>query len=206
MAAYTKKEALSVIVDCAARYERCLNNANLLFVLQNRRDRHISYFEATFSHYNYLHLTGIKCSPNITAGDFYKRCLNNRLRTADFEFAPDGTTQLKLEVLPKLMTKNISATMAGDFDGLHQGLYTEKLAGGIKACLGFVRTTKGKFVPNTVLQIDIRQAVKRCLSVIATYHKMATDTTYTDLVYKSKIIEWDKIIFPSSLHNLPRSM
>ena len=50
--------------------------------------------------------------------------------------------------------------MVGDFNGCNPKLYTEKLAGGVKACLGFVKTHRAEYVPNTVLNTDIRTVTK----------------------------------------------
>ncbi len=50
--------------------------------------------------------------------------------------------------------------MVGDFNGCNPKLYTEKLAGGVKACLGFIKTYRAEYVPNTVLNTDIRTVTK----------------------------------------------
>lgn len=160
--------------------------------------------EVSFNPYNFLHLTGIKLADKTTATDFYERCLNHKLSPDDFSFAPDGTTQLKLEILPQLMVQNISAKMVGDFNGCNPKLYTEKLAGGVKACLGFVRTPYSEYVPNTVLNIDIRTATRLPLQVIATYRRKRSDSVYNELVYKAKKIDWDNITFPKDYDYLSK--
>ena len=126
MTKYNKQQAISIIIDCAAKYEENLNGYQLLFILKDKH-KHISSLEVSFYPYNFLHLTGIKLIDGTTATDFYKRCLNHKLSPEDFSFASDGTTQLKLEILPQLMLKNISAKMVGDFNGCNPKLYTEKL-------------------------------------------------------------------------------
>ena len=185
MTKYTKQQAISIIVDCAAKYEENLNGYQLLFILKDKH-KHISFLEVNFYPYNFLHLTGIKLIDNTTAADFYERCLNHKLSPEDFSFASDGTTQLKLEILPQLMKKNISAKMVGDFNGCNPKLYTEKLAGGVKACLGFVKTHRAEYVPNTVLNTDIRTVSKISQQVIATYRRKRADSSYQELVYKAK--------------------
>ncbi len=81
---------------------------------------------------NFLHLTGLKVKKHkynadgientndsddtISAKEFYEKCLAHRLSASDFEFARDGTTPLKLDVLPRLISKNLSATMIGDYN------------------------------------------------------------------------------------------
>ena len=195
MAKYTKQQAISIIIDCAAKYEEHLNDHQLLFILKDKH-KHISSLEVSFYPYNFLHLTGIKLINNTAAADFYERCLSHKLSSEDFSFASDGTTQLKLEVLPQLMQKNISAKMVGDFNGYAPKLYTEKLAGGVKACLGFIKTHRDEYVPNTVLNTDIRTATKTSQQVIATYRRKKSDSPYQELVYTAKKIDWNSITFP----------
>ena len=69
-------------------------------------------------------MTGFKT--NINANQFFDLCVNRRLKENDFEFADDGTTQLKMQVLPKLVNKNLSAKMIGDYNNFYPKLYTEK--------------------------------------------------------------------------------
>lgn len=203
MTKYTKQQAISIITDCAAKYKENLDGYHLLFILKDKH-KHISSLEVGFNPYNFLHLTGIKLADEITATDFYERCLNHKLSHEDFSFASDGTTQLKLEILPQLMTKNISAKMVGDFNSHNPKLYTEKLAGGVKACLGFVKTNYSEYVPNTVLNIDIRMATSLPLQIIATYRRKKSSSTYNELVYKAKKIDWNSITFPEKYTYLPK--
>ena len=184
MAKYTKQQAISIITGCAVKYKENLDGYQLLFILKDKH-KHIFSLEVSFNPYNFLHLTGIKLADKTTATDFYERCLNHKLSPDDFSFAPDGTTQLKLEILPQLMVKNISAKMVGDFNGCNPKLYTEKLAGG-------------------VLNIDIRTATRLPLQVIATYRRKRSDSVYSELVYKAKKIDWDSVTFPKEYDYLPK--
>ena len=89
---------------------------------------------------------------SIPAVRFYEKCLGHRLTESDFELSDKGTTELKLDVLPLLISKNLSANMIGDFSSTHPKLYTEKVAGGKKAYIGFIFDTMSqKYVPNTVI-------------------------------------------------------
>ena len=99
----------------------------------------------------------------------------------------------------------VSVSVVGDFNGCNPKLYTEKLAGGVKACLGFVKTPYSEYVPNTVLNIDIRTATRLPLQVIATYRRKRSDSVYNELVYKAKKIDWDNITFPKDYDYLSKS-
>lgn len=91
----------------------------------------------------------------------------------------------------------VSPSLPAPANGYNPKLYTEKLAGGVKACLGFVKTPSSEYVPNTVLNIDIRTATRLPLQVIATYRRKRSDSVYSELVYKAKKIDWDNITFPT---------
>lgn len=48
MTKYTKQQAISIIIDCAAKYEENLNGYQLLFILKDKH-KHISSFEQKYS-------------------------------------------------------------------------------------------------------------------------------------------------------------
>ncbi len=186
----TKKEALAIIIKCAKAYNNNLNNKNLLFVAINQNKK-IYTFEVTFNSSNYLHLTGIKkikeiTGKNIAPRDFFKRCLNNKVSLENFEIAKDGTTELKLKVLPKLISPNLSAKMIGNFDGRNIKLYTERITGSTYGCIGFRNNINDHCnYPNTVLNDDIRKNVDHADRILITYRKDISETLYSEIVYKA---------------------
>lgn len=152
----------------------------------------------TFDIGNFLHMTGFKLrKPGINARHFFNLCYDKRLTEADFEFSTDGTTEMKMRVLPSLMKKNLSAKMLGDYNMSQPKLYTDKIAGSLSACMGFVRDGgEGRFVPNTVLEGDIRTKVKAADRIIATYRKSRSEEQYSEIVFTAKKVEWGKIVLP----------
>ena len=132
-------------------------------------------------------------------------CCDKRLSESDFEFAADGTTEMKMRVLPGLVQKHLSAKMVGDYNLSQPKLYTDKLAGSVGACMGFVRNGgKGRFVPNTVLEGDIRSMVKGSADrIVITYRKQRGDALYTEIVYTAKKIEWTALTLPEEYQYLP---
>ena len=145
MGQYTKEQAIKIVVTCAEAYKENLASKNLLFICQDKHKR-TSAIEFSFDASNFLHLTGLKIKKKkrgseesddaISAKEFYEKCIAHRLSVSDFEFAKDGTTPLKLDVLPKLISKNLSATMIGDYNSRNPKLVTDKLAGSTAACMG----------------------------------------------------------------------
>lgn len=200
----TKREVLSVVFSCATLYKANLVDKNLLFVTIDKYEQ-LNFTEVSFDTSNYLHLTGLKVDRGrIHANHFFNLCYDRRLREQDFELASDGTTEMKMRVLPALMSKNLSARMLGDYTGGDIRLYTEKLVGSVSACMGFVRNSgTGRYVPNTLLEGDIRTKTVRADRIIITYRKNRHDRYYSEIVYCAKKIDWPGIVFPEEYNDLP---
>ena len=112
----TKKDALNIVFSCAISYKENLAGRSLLFVTADKH-KVVRGLEVTFDSSNFLHMTGFKLSnKEIGANNFLSMCCDKRLSETDFEFAADGTTEMKLRVLPDLVQKHLSAKMVGDYD------------------------------------------------------------------------------------------
>jgi hypothetical protein len=194
-----KTEAIKIITDCAREYQHGLANRNILFLFGDLSA--VECFETTFLPRHFLHLTGVEPVPGRvrSSTDFYDRCRKSRLSPSDFEFAPNGTTDMKLTVLPQLMQIYHTANMIGDFDFTKSLLYTEKLAGNVSACMGFVRD--GAFyIPNTTLREDIRDlTVRPQKRILATFQKTIREPEYARLCYIAKGVDLFRIKLPGEL-------
>ena len=179
------------------RYKENLVDRSLLFITTDKH-KNVHCLEVTFDIGNFLHMTGFKLRKSgINARHFFNLCYDKRLTEADFDFSADGTTEMKMRVLPSLMKKNLSAKMLGDYNMSQPKLYTDKIAGSLSACMGFVRDGgEGRFVPNTVLEGDIRTKVKAADRIIATYRKSRSEEQYSEIVFTAKKVEWEKIVLP----------
>ena len=197
----TKDKAISIVVECAKKYEKNLVDKTVMFVCIDKYKK-VSYVELEFIKSNFLHLTGCKVKNGLSAKDFYNRCINGKLGVDDFELSQDGTTELKLEILSILLEKNLSANLIGDYKANNPKLYTEKIAGGVKAGMGIVLNKKGKYVPNTALNIDVRQYVSDYVRIIATYIKNKDEDKYYEQVYKAKKVNWDEIKYSKEIDDL----
>ena len=88
--------------------------------------------------------------------------------------------------------------MVGYYNGQQPRLYTEQLAGSVKGCVGFVKDKNiGRYVPNTLLEGDIRKKVTRPDRILVTYRKKIEEEMYTEIVYAAKNVEWEKISLPA---------
>ena len=166
-----KENAIKIITECAKLYNENLENKNLLFIFGAEKSP--EFFEASFLPRNFLHLTGVKIFEERVGGsvDFYERCLRGKLSPSDFSFADNGTTDMKLSILPQLMKIQICAKMVGTYDFAKSVLFTEKVAGNIYACMGFVKENN-YYIPNTALREDIRDiSVRPQKRILAIFKK-----------------------------------
>ena len=117
--------------------------------------------------------------------------VNKRLTENDFSFAKDGSTGQKLDILERMMLIKKNVTMIGEFTDRGPKLYTEKAAGNICGCIGFVKDKNTKLnVPNTLLKKDIRDVTAQpTYKVFAVISKHYTDEKYTKLVKMDKCID-----------------
>jgi len=164
-----KKDAIRILTKCAKIYHENLEDQKVLFLygvpaeIKKQIERgevlQLKAYEVVFHRQNYLHLTGVKVNDKSIKSSihFYEKCLKSRLTENDFSFASDGSTKQKLEILENLIQIKKNATMLGDFSDRGIKLYTEKVAGNVCGCMGFVQDKYTKQnVPNSLLKKDIR--------------------------------------------------
>ena len=201
---YTKREAVSIAISASRLYRDNFAGKRLLFLLTDKH-KHISTLEVGFDASNFQHLTGIiSANKSWSSLDFYNFCIDARLKESDIILSEKGTTHQKLSVLRlAFKNSNLSASMMGVYNNSHPLLYTEKLVGGVKWAIGFRDVTgKGDYVPDTLLEGDIRQNVKITYRIIATYIKSLNENNFEKLIYKAKKAEWDKIRLPDEYNYL----
>jgi len=187
-------EAVKIIHDCAVSYDENLSGRNVMFVaIDNGKT---TFIETLFTPHNFLHLTGVKT--RLRSEQFFIAALSKRLSPDHISFDPGGTTELKLEVLPQLMSIHTRARMVGDYDSSRPLLITDKFAGTVTMAMGFVNKD-GFYLPNTALKIDIRditeQAARR--RVIAIFTKERRALKYTHLSYIAKEFTIDDNVLAS---------
>lgn len=189
-----KEEALKIILKCCKLYHSNLENKNVMFIVQDKR-KDIHYLEMLFLASNFLHLTGI----NITnkkiksSTDFYNLCLKNQITVSDFKFNSNGTTSMKLQILPQIIQIQKICKMTGDYNNTKLYLSTQKLVGNVNICMGFIK--KGNYyIPNTALKEDIRNITTEQAKIIAIMVKNVKDVKYKEITYLNKNIEMKTIL------------
>lgn len=202
--ARTKKEALAIVFAAADKYQKNLVDHSLLFLCMNKH-KATYCVEVTFDGSNFQHLTGLETDPAlITPAHFFQLCLDRRLRETDFSFSENGSADWKLDVLPRVVQKNLSANMLGLYNHSQPLLSTERIAGSVSACMGFIRDRGvGRYIPNTVLKGDIRDLVHVPDRIIVTYRKAAVEKQYSEIVYAAKKLDWRTVTLPEGYTELP---
>ena len=145
---------------------------------------------------NFLHLTGLTYINPKNSSDFYRKCLSNNLSEDDFTFKEDGTTDLKLKALPQIVNFFQMSKMTTLYTNTQPRLYTERLAGNVTACVGFiVDDNNGYYVPNTCLLQDIRTLGAPTNQILAILSKPASKeySLYSTIEYQAKGISVDSI-------------
>ena len=184
-----KQEAIKIITQCAKIYKNNLVGKSLLLVYFIRKTNKYDFFEMKFSKSNFCHLTGVVKQNELTASAFYNLCIENQLKESDFKFKDDGTTSMKLSVLPKIINIQKASQMSGNYNNSGINLYTHRLAGGVNGCMGFINTGDTYYSPNTVLKEDIRNITSEVHRVIATFMKSIDDTLYNKITYCAKKVD-----------------
>lgn len=163
-------------------------------------------YEAAFHRYNFLHLTGakLKGAGIDSAIHFYQKCLDHRLMETDFSFAQGGSTVQKLDILENMMRLKQNVTMIGDFTDIGLKLFSEKAAGNVCGCIGFVKDRNTRLnVPNTLLKKDIRDVtaspVKKVYAVLS---KGYMEKKYSVLEKQDKEIDIRQCCFTEDIERL----
>ena len=202
---YTKKEAVRILTRTAKDYKEILEGRNFLFIFRNRADNSVSYFETLFLSKNFQHLTGVEYVFNGQVVRepvrFYNDCVDERISIDHIQFREDGTTQLKLVALPKIVNFISSSKMTGLYNGIRPLLAVDRLAGTTNFCLGF--TQDGDYyVPSSCLLEDIRKLAEKPSQVLAVMSKKSDEAIYKNIRYVAKGLPFDRIKLQSELEEI----
>lgn len=208
-----QKQILSIVSKCVEEYDNNLINKKVMLILENK-DKTIGKEEVYFPKSSFYHLTDTRIKEKngreLNSYEVYDKIRDNKITLNQYIIeSKDKTTDLKLQVLPQLMRIDRMANMLGDFTNYNMFLQTEKIAGSVNACMGFIKDTKlNTYVPNTALKKDIRDITNNRSKIIAILKKDITENLYRNITYLknnyqiedilknkeiSKIIDADKI-------------
>lgn len=184
---FINKSMIDTISKCQKEFDTNLKNKKLMFVYEDNR-RNVDKEEMIFPVSCFYHLTGIKAYDKnnqlLNSYKFYTLLKNNRIDAMKI-IPKNETTYYKLEVLPQLMRIDRNANMIGEFNGSNLLLQTEKIAGNINACMGFVKNDEfgNTYIPNTALKEDIRRIVDVKYKIVAILKKDMSENLYANITY-----------------------
>lgn len=187
-----KSDIIEILYHSAMLFDKHLRNKNLLIVYGQPNVP--QFIETRATNDNFIHLTGINITDKkITAAKFYENILDRKVSEEDFELKKDGTSELKLKVLPYIMEINKYSKIMGVYNNKRPKLRTDKLVGNITASLGFILTGK-YYVPNTVLNGDIRDDIEKSQRVLAILSKEVKEQNYSQIETIAKKINISDIL------------
>ncbi len=208
--AYSKKDAIRIVVKAAEDYSNNLVNKNFLIIYRNIKTNKIDFFETAFLPRDFQHLTGLEFFDEEgkllkKSVDFYNKCKNHQLAEKEIEFKEDGTTPFKLDALPKVMIFYKGSNMTATVDVYRPLLNVDRVAGNVTYCLGFIKDGK-YYYPGSCLLEDIRNLGKKPSQILAILSKSIgkEDAVYEDVVYKAKGVNLENVVMPKTLKNLIR--
>ena len=192
--ALPKNKIIKIVVDAAKKYEDILNNR--VFLIVYKVGNTLEFRELKFDQRNFKHLTGVDSA--LSPKQFYQAALKGKLGLNDVREKSDGTTALKLQILPQLHQLISMPTMIGEFESLRIHLQADKALGTtIKISLALV-DDKGISVPKSLLKKDIRRLTCQPYPVMRVYCRKNKEEKYSMITYNShklnlpipKEIEW----------------
>lgn len=197
-----EKEIVKKVCECAKIYDKKLKGKNLMFIFENQFDKTIDFIETEFLANNFKHLTGVNHKNKKSSIEFYKLCLNNKLSYKEIEQKKNGTTRLKLEILPLLLQIGNNAKIVSNYNNSKVNLYTEKIIGNVRCCIGFIKKDE-YYVPNTIMKQDIRElSNKESISkILAILEKTSKERKYNKVSYIYKNINIYEIIKKLDMEN-----
>ncbi|MGL6184699.1 MAG: PBECR4 domain-containing protein [Clostridium chrysemydis] len=179
--AINKGKALKIVLESSLRFKKNLENKNLMFIFSSNSK--FEKIEVAFTKDSFLHLTGLVIDKDrLSAKNFYKKSTKKRLSTREFEFKEDGTTDLKLSVLKKMMNIHKDARYIGNYNNSRPFLVTDTLAGDKFSVIGFQEYDTG-VKPNTLLKEDISELSNNVKSIVIILRKNIKDNNYSEISY-----------------------
>lgn len=199
---------LRTVSACSKLYKENLLDKAFLFIARSNKTGQYSSLQVCFEKRHFLHLTGLVISDKINATRFFDLCLEGAIKPSHIALYPSGQSRLKLEALPQLMALPWTAKMIGDYrEQSGNFLYTEKIAGSVASCMGFVMENGSSLlVPNTALKIDIRDVSHNTKQIMAVYSKGIEEVLYpcTPVTVAKILRRVDKLIWPEEITRLLR--
>lgn len=204
---FTKEQARRIAMNCAKIYDRKLAGKEFLIIYRDKQENKICYIVVVFYKENYQHLTGLEVVDkngkvlHNHSGNFYRKCIENKLGLNDFQFKKDGTTPLKLQALPVLTDICKITKITGDYNHIKPYLVVDKLIGNVNFCLGLSKENN-KYVPSSALLENIKKLTDAPSQVLAIFEKTPEDKIYKTIKHVAKGLNIANIILPADIQSM----
>lgn len=204
---FSKEQAIKIIRNAAERYDKTLNNKDLLVI--TKEGKKIINYILQFQDSNFMHFTGVqsKFSPS----KFFYAVLQGELSINDFNFKDKFLAEKKMRILENAVDLPLSARMIGNFNYAGIKLQADVGAGSPSFVMAFRYNDRNKLYPVSVLEEDIRNCTQPTSPIFAILRKNMTEKMFHEITYLSKSINknnifipknYDEIITPDALQQL----
>lgn len=205
----SKLEVLKIIYSAAQEYDNKLNNKQFLIIYQKtakptKGEEDTASACVGFRGYNFLHLTGVKA--HMSAPDFYKNCLRNKISLNSFDIDKSGNVERKMKALPHLSELLYGKCMIGDFINSGIQIKADYFAGDTRAVIsvGFRYKKSGEpsDIPVSLYNEDVRTLTNPTHKVIAIFYKDFKDAKYTHCSFIAKDQTLENLHIPKDVIDL----
>lgn len=196
---YTKQETLKILSKSATIFHKNLENRNLFIIAKFQHN--LKGYKIGFTGNNFMHFTGIES--NLSPATFYHNALNGKLQYNDFDYKDDILTSMKISVLEQAMELPTTAKLIGDYIGPHIKLKADIGAGNVSYVMTcrYEETEHAVLYPVGLQKEDGRDTTTKS-PIVAIFRKNHNEKTYSEMTYKSKNINIDKLHFPKEIRAL----
>lgn len=191
-------------------YEEKLNNRQFIIIYRDRETNLIRHIEMVFQAKNYQHLTGLLFvdengnTLSKRSEYFYRKCLSKKLSNNEVAFKADGTTYLKLEALPIIISFTSISKITGDSNNRQPYLYVDKIVGGVNFCMGLRFDDRiSQYVPVSAMQRNIRELTYKPSQILAIMERQYGDKdAYRKIRHVAKGTDLGRIALPDAISSM----
>ena len=195
---YDKNKVISVIHEAAVKFEKNLNNKDIMFL--TKQGNSVRSYEIEFSSFHFKHFTGVKS--NLSAVRFYSAAKSRKLTENDLFIQEPFLVQKKMNILESAMSLPYTAKMVGDFNYFGIKIQADIASGNNTFTMAFRNDENQSLYPVSVLEEDIRKSTKAASPIVVVLRKDKRAKEYDEITYVSKNINISNLHFPKEIKDI----
>ncbi len=199
-------ETARIAVSAAKQYRQHFAGSQLLFVATDKH-KHVFSLEVSFPASAFQSLTGLTATDlTWSAQTFFNACMDSHLKDSAITIPEGRFPQQKLRALRQAFVQpDLSIRRIGNWKSGHPLLLPSEQTGKPQWALGIRDFTgSGGYIPDELLEGDVRWRVRDCYWVIATYRRACGEPRYAQRLYQAERIPYSRLIYPDNWGDLPR--